>query len=371
VDGVAIVGAATLPGERKPGPETTTPRLFARALDAALSSAGLSVRDVDGLGVSSFSLAPDRAIDLAWQLGLSLRWMMDDIVGMNLLQHAVRAIQAGDASVIVLLGGDNLVGRDFGNMVESYNTATRDYLAPLPAGGPNALFALVTRAHMAKHGLGREAYGQVVISQRAWAGTNPAAVYRQPLSMDEYLAAPLVADPICLYDCLPLVAGAEAVVVSAGDGPVTVRAIESSFNYDHQEGDGLRTGLSEIAGSLWEESAIGPGDVDVVEVYDDYPVMVLAQLEDLGFIEDGTGNGLLVGPGGPAPAVNTSGGMLTAGQSGAGGGLHGLVESVLQLRGERGDGQVEGARTAVVAGYGMVLYRYAACSVAAVLERAA
>jgi acetyl-CoA acetyltransferase len=365
-----ILGAAAIPGERRPGPKTTTHGLLAGALRAALDSAGLQVTDVDGLGVSSFSLTPDRAIDLAWHLGLSLTWVMDDIVGMNLLWHAVRAVQAGDASTIVLLGGDNLVGHDFGHMVESYNTATRDYLAPLPAGGPNSIFSFVTQSHMAKYGLSREAYGRVVVSQRAWAGRNPAAIYREPLTMDEYLAAPLVSEPICLFDCLPLVAAAEAVVVSAaprGPRAVRVSAIGGSFNYDHQEGDGLRTGLAEVAPALWEESGLGPGEIDVVGVYDDYPVMVLVQLEDLGFGTEW--DEFLAGPG-SRPAVNTSGGMLTAGQSGAGGGLHALVECVRQLRGERGEGQVAGARTAVVAGYGMVLYRYAACSVAAVLETA-
>jgi acetyl-CoA acetyltransferase len=366
-----LSGAATLPSQRHPPARTTVHGLLAEVFRAALAEAGLEHRDVDGLGVSSFGLAPDRAIDLAWHLGISLRWVMEDVVGMNLLAHAVRAVEAGDAATVVLLGADTLTGRDYGTMVAGYNAATRDFLAPLAFGGPNALFALVTQAHMAEHGLGREAYGRVVVSQRAWAGTSPTAAYRSPLTLEEYLDAPLVADPLCLFDCPPLVAGAEAVVVTrsdrAADG-VRIRALRTSFNADQQEGDGLQTGLAGIADSLWAESGLGPGDVDVVNVYDDYPVVVLAQLEDLGFISDGESTRLFAGPGGPAPAVNTSGGMLTAGQAGAAGGLQGLAESVRQLTRRRGAGQVEDARIGVVAGYGMVLYRYAACSVAAVLE---
>ena len=99
--------------------------------------------------------------------------------------------------------------------------------------------------------------------------------------------------------------------------------------------------------------------------------MVLVQLEDLGLITDGRAQALLRGPGGSAPAVNTSGGLLCAGQAGAGGGLQAIVEAARQVRGERGEGQVPNARTAVAAGYGMVLYRYAACSVAAVLASSA
>jgi acetyl-CoA acetyltransferase len=266
------------------------------------------------------------------------------------------------------------MGASYGAMVEGYNTAHRDHLTPIDVGGPNALFALVTQAHMAKYGLDREAYGKVVVSQRAWAGTNPRAAYRAPLSMEEYLAAPMIADPLGLLDCPPIVAGAEAVVVSAADRGrgrgVSIRAIRASFNHDHQEGEGLRTGLADLAPSLWDESGIGPEDVDVVGIYDDYPVIVLVHLEDLGFVSGGDARGVLLGPGGRGLPVNTAGGLLTAGQSGAGGGLHALVECVRQLRGEREEGQVDGARVAVVAGYGMVLYRYASCSVAAVLEAA-
>jgi acetyl-CoA acetyltransferase len=142
-----------------------------------------------------------------------------------------------------------------------------------------------------------------------------------------------------------------------------------SFNHDHQEGDGLSTGLEEVAAKLWEESGLGPAEIDVVSVYDDYPVMVLVQLEELGFIRNGDTGELLTGPGRGRPAVNTSGGMLSAGQAGAGGGLHGLVECVRQLRGERGDGQVAGVRTAVASCSTLALYRYGGCAAGTVLDR--
>jgi acetyl-CoA acetyltransferase len=257
------------------------------------------------------------------------------------------------------------------------NRTARDYLSVLPTGGPNALFALLTRAHMAAHGLGREAYGQVVLSQRSWAGHNPAAVYRSPLTMAEYLAAPIVAEPLCLYDCVPIVAGAEAVVLTsraaephARSDAVRVRALETVVNHDDQDGDGLTTGLGAVAERLWGRAGFGPEDVDVAAVYDDYPVMVLAQLSDLGLSRTPDAAALMRGARGRArPSVNTSGGQLSAGQSGGGGTLHGLVECVRQLRGERGEGQVAGARTGVVASSTLAIYRYGACAAAAVLER--
>jgi acetyl-CoA acetyltransferase len=372
-----IVAAAETPYTRRPAGETTL-TLLGRAARAALTDAGFEPAQVDGLGVTSFSFAPDRAIDLAWRLGLNVRWLMDDASGgtsaLNLLQHACRAVEAGDADRILLVAGDALSPVDFRGMADEYNSAIRDHVAPLPAGGPNALFALLTGRHMRAHGLEREAYGRVVIAQRSWAALNAGAVFREPLTMADYLAAPIVADPLTLLDCVPIVAGADAVVVAgepaAWRPSVEVAALGTSYNYDQQEGDGLRTGLADFAPTLWDEAALGPDDVAVVSVYDDYPVMVLVQLADLGFVIDGDlerftrerieTRGL---------PLNTSGGQLSAGQAGAGGGMHGLVEAVRQLRGEAGERQVATAATAVVTGYGAVIYRYGACVNAAVLRR--
>ena len=110
--------------------------------------------------------------------------------------------------------------------------------------------------------------------------------------------------------------------------------------------------------------------MDVVSVYDDYPAMALAQLVDLGFVPDGDLGGFLRRrfEDGALP-VNTSGGQLSAGQAGAAGGMHGLVEAVTQLLGRADERQVDDARLAVVTGYGMVLYRYGGCANAVVLER--
>jgi acetyl-CoA acetyltransferase len=372
-----IAGAAETRYSRRPG-SATADRL-AGAVRLALLDAGLDARDVDGLGVASFSLVPDHAIDLAWRLGLRVRWIMEDTNGgasaLNMLQHALRAIEVGDASVIVLVAGDALRTEDFRRLVETYNTATRDVLAPLPTGGPNALFALVTRRHMEAKGLRREHYGHVAVAQRAWAALNPGAVYRAPLTLRDYLEAPLVADPLGLYDCVPVVAGADALVLTAAGRarrrpPIRIRAIAALHNHDHQEGDGLQTGLVEAGPRLWEAAELGPAEVDVVSVYDDYPVMVLVQLEELGFVPEGDVARFVEDSiATRSLAVNTSGGQLSAGQAGAAGGMHGLVESVRQLRRDAGARQVEGATTAVATGYGMVLYRYGACAAAAVLER--
>ncbi len=365
----AIVGAAETAYLYPP--EGSALPLLAEAARSALADAGLRPRDVDGLAVASFSLAPDHAIDVAWRLGLHLRWLMEDTnggaSGLNMLQHALRAVEAGDARAVLLLAGDALGLEAFRELTETYNSATRDHLAPIPTGGPNALFALLTRRHMEAYDLERRIYGELVVAQRRWAERNPNAVFREPLSLDEYLAAAPVAEPLTRYDCVPIVSGADAIVVAEGTG-VAVAAIRALHNHDDQDGDGLQTGLAEIAPGLWSDAQLAPEDVDIVSIYDDYPVMVLVQLADLGLIPDGDVARFVTGriAAGAYP-LNTSGGQLSAGQAGAAGGLHGLVEVVRQLRGEAGPRQVEGARSAIVTGYGMVLYRYGACANAAVL----
>jgi acetyl-CoA acetyltransferase len=290
-----------------------------------------------------------------------------------MLQHARRAIESGDASVIVIVAGDSLEAGGFRDLVDSYNSATRDHLAEIPFGGPNSVFALLTRRHMRAHGLGRETYGRLVVAQRAWAVLNPGAVYRVPLTLEEYLSAPLVSDPLGRYDCVPIVSGADAVVVAAGARPkpaVAVGALATSVNADDQQSDGLRTGLADVAGLLWEESGLGPEDVDVAAVYDDYPAVILIQLSDLGFVSDGDLDRFVrTRIASRSLPLNTSGGQLSAGQAGAAGGLHGLVEVVRQLRGDAADRQVNGAEVGLVSGYGMVAYRYGACANAAVLRR--
>jgi acetyl-CoA acetyltransferase len=372
VRAASIVGAAESAYTRHPDDAQTTHTELARAARLALTDAGIEPAEVDGLGVASFTLAPDRGIDLAVRLGLRLRWLMDAGTGGNsgidMLQHAIRAVEAGDANSILLVAGDVFRGDDFRTLIDTYNVATRDHLAPIPTGGPNAIFALLTQRHMRAHGLERADYGRLVVAQRTCAGGNPGAVYRSPLTMADYLGAATVAEPLCLFDCVPVVAGADALVVSSELSGVRVRSLALAHNFDRHEGDGLSTGVSQIARSLWSEAGAGPSEMDVVSVYDDYPAMALIQLADLGF---GEPRSVLSALEEGRLHANTSGGQLSAGQAGAAGGMHGLVELVTQLRGRAGERQVEGARLAVATGYGMVAYRYGASAGGVVLEAAA
>ncbi len=381
-DHAAIIGVGQSAYTRRPEPGQTTLTFMRDAVVAALADAELAANDVQGMAVASFSLAPDAAVDLAWKLGLSLRWLLQDTNGgssaMNMLGHALRGVEAGAADVILILGGDATGLAGYAKVAANFNTVTQKHLAPLGHGGPNGVYALVAARQIKKYNLEKSDYGHIAVAQREWAAKNPFAMYRTPLTMAEYLAAPMVADPLCRYDCVPVVAGAQAIIVARPDRApkarpgVRVRAHRASFNYDNQQGDGLQTGISTFADDLWREAGVRPNDVDVASIYDDYPTMVLAQANDLGLVPD---NDLArfcrVTIGERRFPLNTWGGMLSAGQPGGhAGGLNGISEAVLQLQHRAGDRQVKDARLAVATGYGMTMYRYGGTAAAAVLERA-
>src|SRR6266849_7603236 len=268
----AIIGVGQSVYTRRPEPGQTTHTLIRDAAVAALKDADVDARDIDGMAAASFSLAPDAAVDLAWKLGLKLRWLMQDTNGgssaMNMLGHALRGVETGAASVILVVGGDATGLGGYAKVAANFNIVTQMHLAPLGHGGPNGVYALVTSRQMKKYGLEKSDYGHIAIAQREWAAKNPYAVYRTPMTMAEYLAAPLVADPLCRYDCVPVVAGAQAIVVARPDRAprgrpgARVRAHRASFNYDNQQGDGLQTGICTFAIELWREAGVRPQDID-------------------------------------------------------------------------------------------------------------
>src|SRR5262252_10390394 len=200
----AIIGVGQSAYTRRPAPGQSTHTFIRDAVVAALADAGVAAHDVQGMAVASFSLVPDTAVDLAWKLGLSLRWLMQDTNGgssaMNMLGHALRAVETGGASVILVTGGDATGLGGYAKVAANFNIVTQLHLAPLGHGGPNGVYALVTSRQMKTYGLQKSDYGHLAIAQRAWAAHNPYAVYRTPMTMEDYLAAPLVADPLSRYD---------------------------------------------------------------------------------------------------------------------------------------------------------------------------
>jgi 3-oxoacyl-[acyl-carrier-protein] synthase III len=144
----AIIGVGQSKFTRHPEPGATTVTFIRDAIVAALKDAQMTLDDIDGLAVTSFSLAPDCAVDLAFRLGLKARWLLQDTNGgssaMNMLGHAKRGIETGAASAILIVAGDATGLAGYAKIASNYNTATQDHLAPLGHGGPNGVYALVT-----------------------------------------------------------------------------------------------------------------------------------------------------------------------------------------------------------------------------------
>jgi acetyl-CoA acetyltransferase len=355
-----------------------------RALRALSQGAGVSHRDFDGFAMASFSTAPDSAIGLTQHFGLSPRWLdhvpMGGVSGIISLRRAARAVQSGDADIVACVAGDTNQVDTFRKTLSNFSRFAQDAVYPYGAGGANASFALIAGNYMNRYGATREDFGKLCVSQRDNALRNPHALMKKPLTLDQYMAARPIADPIHLFDCVMPCAGAEAFLVMREE---TARSLNLPFarilstierHHAFAEDDvQYRGGWVRDIDDLYAVAGIAPDDIDVVQTYDDYPVISMMQFEDLGFCEKGEGADFVRSHtftiDGSFPH-NTSGGQLSVGQAGAGGGFLGLVEAMRQLIGEPIGTKVADAKTGLVSGFGMINYDRGLSSCAAILARA-
>lgn len=355
-----------------------------RALKALCDGAGIAKDDVDGLCVASFTLAPDTAVGLCQHLGLSPRWLdhvpMGGAAGIVSLRRAARAVEAGDAEIVACLAGDTNHVDSFRQNTSSFSRFAVDAVYPYAAGGPNMSFAFLTQYYMREYGAEPADFGKLCVAQRANALKNPLALFKKPLTLEDYLASRPIADPIRLFDCVMPCAGAEAFLVMSEDrarslGLAYARALSAVERHNAFPDDPIqmRGGWVLERDRLYGRAGVGPEDIDLVEVYDDYPVITLLQIEDLGFCAKGEAPAFVRANtfevAGSFP-LNTSGGQLSVGQAGAAGGTLGLVEAIRQLTGETLGDRVEGARHALVSGFGMINFDRGLCTGAAILAAA-
>jgi acetyl-CoA acetyltransferase len=354
---------------------------LAGALAEVLKRAGLAKDKLDGLCVSSFTLAPDTAVGLTQHLGLTLRWLdhipMGGACGIVALRRAARAVQSGDAEAVACIAGDTNHTDSFRLNLATFSQFARDAVYPYGSGGANASFAFLTAYYMRTYGAQFQDFGKLCIAQRANALKFPYALIKKPLTLEEYLKARLIADPLRLYDCVMPCAGADAFLVLRRAHAETLglpyaRILSTIERHNAFPDDAIqyRGGWALDRDELYATAGVGPRDVDVLATYDDYPVMSLIQMEDLGFCDKGEGpdfvrrNSFTVDGSFP---LNTSGGQLSAGQAGAAGGFLGLVEIVRQLTDQALGGAVAEARIGLASGFGMINYDRGLCSGAAIL----
>ena len=381
-DGVALVAPFSTPYQRYS--IETAHWWIAKALRGSLQAAGLKPRDLDGFCAASFTLFPDTAVGLTQHLGLCPRWLdhipMGGASGVVALRRAARAVQAGDADIVACVAGDTNHIDSFRSLLSSFSRFAMDASYPYGYGGPNANFALLTDRYMQEHGATRVDFGRIAVAQRANALNNPGAVMKKPLTLEQYLDARPIADPIALFDCVMPCAGGEAFLVmtveEAERRALPYARIAGAIERHNAHADDpiqLRGGWTLDVDELYAMATSSPDQMDLVQTYDDYPVISIMQIEDLGFCGKGEGAAFLKDKDmtitGDFPH-NTSGGQLSAGQAGAAGGFIGLVEAIRQVTGQAGPTQVQGAKRALVSGFGMINYDRGVCSSAAILEGA-
>jgi acetyl-CoA acetyltransferase len=343
---------------------------------AAIADAGLTRDDIDGITTypggdpyTSFGYAgpPPTAVQDALRLTPTWYSGSAELPGqLGAVVQAMMAVSAGLARhVLVFRTVTESSGQGEAGRRAIYDPdgvalgSMAGWLTPFGAPSATNWLALLAARHFHEHGTTREQLGQIALTCRANAGRNPKAIYREPLTLEEYLAARMISTPLCLYDCDVPVDGSTALIVSAADHatampkpPVYVEAVgtrmRTRFSWDQHE-DLASMAATGAAEHLWSRTGLTPRDVDIAELYDGFSILALAWIEALGFCKPGEGGSFIEGGqrialNGELP-LNTNGGQLSAGR------LHGfgfIHEAVVQLRGDADGRQVRNAKVAAI-----------------------
>lgn len=366
----AIAGAATFGCGEAPG--YTDMELLAVSARQAVADAGLQMSDIDGLCTASGG-ATMWAMPVIEYLGIRPSYIDSTMIGgSSFIAHllpAMQALQSGQCHAVLVAYGSAQRSASFGRR-EIVNS--RRFLDPQPYEYPYeptlpmAAYALAASRHMHEFGTTRRQLAEVAVAARAWAQKNPEAFMREPLTIDQVLAARMVSDPLSVRDaCLVTDGGGAFVLVRAdrardlpkppvyvlGNGTACWNRQISAMH------DLTVTAASESGRLAYAMAGVGPKDIDLLQLYDAFTINVLLFLEDLGFCPKGEGGAFVEGgaiaPGGRLP-VNTNGGGLSCVHPGMYG-IFALIEAVRQLRGEAGERQLPGVKTALAHGNGGTL----------------
>ena len=335
------------------------------AVQAALAEAGLTPADVDAVFCTSMQQNMG-SLTLSEYLGIRPKFSDSSVIGgsSNLahLLTAMMAIECGvcDVALIAYASNQRTIS---GRLVSS--SRPDPYEAPYNPRQPITSYALSAARHMPEYGPTREQLAEVAVAARAWAGLNPEAFVRDPLTIADVLSARPISDPFTVRDCCLVTDGGGAIVVTsaerAKDLPkprvnVLGAAMAHWHRYIANMADLTLTAASESGPRAYEMAGVGAADFDVVEVYDAFTINTIMFLEDLGFCAKGEGGGFVedgaIAPGGKL-AVNTNGGGLSCCHPGMYG-MFPLIEAVRQIRGDAGERQIDGAELALAHGNGGV-----------------
>ena len=360
---VAIVGAAETTQLGKI-PDTSQIQLHGDAALNAMADAGLTPKDIDGVAT-----AGESPVGIAQYLGIAPRYADGTSVGgcsfMLHVRHAVAAIEAGMADTVLVTHGESGrsgIGR--GGRGGGGGAGLPDqFEGPYGGMGPTTMFTIGVLRYMKQYGMTHEQLATVAVVQREWAGMNPRASYRDPITVEDVMASRMIAYPFHLLECCLVTDGGGALILTKAERakdfpqkPVYIMGTGESVETPmvSQMKDLTSSQAFRIAGAnAFESSGISHGDVDHLMVYDAFAHLPIWGLEDLGFCERGEAAGFIedgnTRPGGKLP-LNTNGGGLSYMHSGMYG-MYALQESVRQMRGTA-PAQVEGAEVSVCLGVG-------------------
>ena len=349
---------------------------------AAIEDAGLTRDDIDGLSTypgAGMAGAPGftagGVTELQDALRLNLNWFNGgpELSGqLGSVITACAAVAAGFAKHVLCFrtvwestaqGGGSRAGIGTGGGGKFKASGFMQYSLPYGAASAAVWISMMAQRHFHEYGTTREQLAQIAINARKNAAHNPKAIFRDPMSLDDYMNVRMISEPFCLYDCDIPVDGSTAIIVSHVDAakdmrrpPLRVEAVGSALHGrpSWDQFDDLTTmALRDASKMMWARTDLRPADVDVAELYDGFSFIALAWLEALGFCEKGEGGRFIEGGHnisltGKIP-LNTHGGQLSGGR------LHGygfLHEACTQLWGEGGARQVPGQPRVAVAAAG-------------------
>ena len=335
------VGISALPYSKNIG--MTERSTGARAILAALTDAGLDVTDVDGLVRYSWETTTE--MEMARILGVQNMRLFGSVdygggAGCPVVAHAAMAIELGVADVVVTWRARNRGsgGRPWAQELRSPGPDQFEH--PFGLIRPVDGMAIHAQYWMEKYGWEPELLGTVAVTQRQHAQRNPMALMQRDLTMKDYLASRMIADPLRLFDCCLETDGALAMVLTTAERAADLDVVPAhltgyamgsgpdSYGMTFYYGDELgATPATYVAPELWRNTALTPDDIDVVQFYDAFTPQIPRQFEEYGFCKEGEAADYM--PSGEAPLYNTSGGGLSEAY------VHGfnmLVEGVRQIR---------------------------------------
>jgi acetyl-CoA acetyltransferase len=366
----AIAGVATFGCGEAPG--FSEMELLARSAHAAVADAGLKMSDIDGLCTASVG-STMWSMPVVEYLGIRPTFIDSTMVGgSSFIAHllpAMHALQSGQCNAVLVCYGSTQRTSTFGRREIAQARRWMDpqpYETPYEPFNPPSAYALAASRHMHQYGTTRRDLAEVAVAARQWAQLNPEAFVRDPLSIDDVLAARMVSDPLSVRDCCLVTDGGGAYVLVRAERakdlarpPVYVLGNGTAV-WNRQISampDLTVTAATQSGREAYAMAGLGAKDMDVVQLYDAFTINTLLFLEDLGFCKKGEAGAFVrdggIAPGGRLP-VNTNGGGLSCVHPGMYG-IFALIEAVRQLRGECGDRQVAGAQTAIAHGNGGTL----------------